>query len=75
MLQSMGSQRVRHHLATEQKQHDHMQWCSIISHKKKTGENLLLVFGNSLEPLGEKQKFQFILRLMRNNIIILRVEI
>ena len=41
----------------------------------KTSENLLLVFGNSSEPLDEKQKFQFILRLIRNNIIILRVEI
>ena len=43
--------------------------------QEKTGENLLLVFGNSSERLGEKQKFQFILRLIRNNIIILRVEI
>ena len=43
--------------------------------QEKTGENLLLVFGNSSEPLGEKQKFQFILKLIRNNIIILRVEI
>ena len=34
ILQSMGSQRVRHHLATEQQQ-DHMQWCNVIIHKKK----------------------------------------
>ena len=35
ILQSMGSQRVRYHLATEQQQQDHMQWCNVIIHKKK----------------------------------------
>ena len=47
---------------------------NFISHKKKIGENLLLFFGNLSEPLGAKQKFQFILRLIRNIIIISTVE-